>query len=104
MKAMMGESRWRWPRQADQYMATPQGQWALRHGCGLALWEHVAEFGTYPSRNEIQRQYEGVERNRARFEGELVGVIATLATMWKARMKREAELAEQFLVADRNVA
>lgn len=95
----MGESRWRWRSQADQYMATSQGQWALRHGCALALWEHVAEFGTHPSRNEIQRQYECTQRNRARFEGELVGVLASLSEMWRTRERREDQLAQQWLQA-----
>lgn len=94
---MMGETRWRYQGQADQFLRTAQGQWALRHGCGRALWEHVAEFSSYPSRSEIQRIYEAVQRNQARSDaGEL---NSAFQAMWDHRLLVESRLANQFLQA-----
>lgn len=95
---MKGESRWRYRVQANQFLTTSQGQWALRHGCGVALWEHVAEFSSYPSRSEIQRIYDSVQRNMATFSQEYgSGPMVALAKFWQARMAREQQLAQQFL-------
>lgn len=95
----MGGHRWRYQAQAYQFLATAQGQWGLRHGCGLALWEHVAEFSSFPSRNEIQRIFEAVNRNRECVESGNLGICAgPLTAIWQRRMEIEAELARQHLV------
>lgn len=92
---MRPSPRWQYAAAAYQFLGTAQGQWGLRHGCGLALWEHVAEFSSYPSRAEIQRIYETVGRNQARYdEGTL---IPALRKLWQSRMARESQLAAQYL-------
>lgn len=96
---MMGSSRWRHQAQAYQFLATAQGQWGLRHSVGLALWEHVAEHGDYPSRSEIQRIYETVQRNHERVAAGNLGVCGpALTAIWEKRMECERELAEKHLI------
>lgn len=101
---------------ANAALATPQGQWCLRHSCGLAFWERVAEGlvtidergnriqtdpparRDLPDRREIQEIFEAVERNAAAVAtGRLGAGAVALANIWKKRMEMEAQLATQYL-------
>ncbi len=88
------------PVLANDFLLTPRGQWGLRNGCGLAAWERVAETGRDLTRDEMKQVHDSVQRNHAALSGEVVGLRASLARFWEARMKREAALAEQYLGQD----
>lgn len=91
--------RWEFIASADAYMLTAQGQWALRHGCGLAAWEFVAERNQYPDRDELKRIAEKVASNADRAAGldPANALSATLLKVWRTMRSKEAALAERFL-------
>lgn len=102
--------------QANDALETPQGQWCLRNGCGLAYWERIAEGRTVtdrhgnrvqldppavralPDRDEVRAIYDAVQRNHERVATGIGGPgVASFAAIWDARIKRENQLAEQWL-------
>ncbi len=109
--------RWPFALQAYDALATAQGQWCLRHSCGLAYWERIAEGETQrdergnrrqvdPPRprqhpldpREVREIADTVERNRERAAAGFIGPAAeALTAMWQKREVKEQSLASQFL-------
>lgn len=108
--------RWPYALMATEALATPQGQWCLRNGCGRAYWERIAEGHTtkdrygnrvqedaprdLPDRDEVQAIFDAVQRNQAAMdEGRGGKLHGTLWSLWQARLSREAQFVEKYLAA-----
>lgn len=109
--------RWPFAPQAYEALETAQGQWCLRHSCGLAYWERIAEGAVRKDErgNRIQIQppqprdtpldprevreiHDAVQRNRESVASGAGGPFASrFAAIWHKRETRESHLAAQYL-------
>lgn len=82
-------------QQANDWLLTEQGQWALRHGCASDCWDHIAEHGEGLDRDKISAL---LAKSTARAER-----LAALPEDGRARRyadgitKRESEMRRQYL-------